>query len=259
MRSILTTLPEPRASALESRHHDPVRARHHADRDLRDPRRDATAPARTLITVRRGAAQRIRARRRAHDRPRIGRCRSITSGVVTTSRSSPRRSAPSTPKSSSRSTTSTRSSVRSPTSADSASEWSEWTRPHEAQFRLLAVDPAARRQGAGDALVRACINRAGRDEQPILIHTTPWMIGAQRIYRATASRGHPSATCPTTNGTATEISCSPTNGSANPSSRTAGRLPPDSPAAVEGRRQHSRVNPFPQRERVDPRIAIADT
>lgn len=66
--------------------------------------------------------------------------------------------------------------------ADSASKWSEWTRPDEAQFRLLAVDPVARRQGAGDALVRACINRAGRDAQPILIHTTPWMISAQRIY-----------------------------------------------------------------------------
>lgn len=66
--------------------------------------------------------------------------------------------------------------------ADSSAPWSEWTEPGEAQFRLLAVDPAARGHGAGTALVQACIERAQATGQPILIHTTPWMENAQRIY-----------------------------------------------------------------------------
>lgn len=65
---------------------------------------------------------------------------------------------------------------------DSDSEWSEWTEPGEAQFRLLAVDPEARGRGAGVALVRECMNRATERNQPILIHTTPWMETAQRMY-----------------------------------------------------------------------------
>ena len=66
--------------------------------------------------------------------------------------------------------------------ADSTSLWSEWTEPNEAQFRLLAVDPIARGLGAGVALVRACTERAAATGQPILIHTTPWMEAAHRIY-----------------------------------------------------------------------------
>ena len=66
--------------------------------------------------------------------------------------------------------------------ADSSSDWSEWTRPGEAQFRLLAVDPAAHGLGAGVALVRACTERAAAAGHSLLIHTTPWMQTAQRIY-----------------------------------------------------------------------------
>jgi GNAT superfamily N-acetyltransferase len=66
--------------------------------------------------------------------------------------------------------------------ADSASDWSEWTQAGEAQFRLLAVDPAARGLGAGVALVQACIDRAAAARQRMMIHTTPWMQTAQRIY-----------------------------------------------------------------------------
>ncbi len=65
---------------------------------------------------------------------------------------------------------------------DAASEWSEWTEPGEAQFRLLAVDPAGRGQGAGTALVQACIERATASGRTLLIHTTPWMVDAHRIY-----------------------------------------------------------------------------
>jgi ribosomal protein S18 acetylase RimI-like enzyme len=65
---------------------------------------------------------------------------------------------------------------------DDRSEWGEWIEPGEAQFRLLAVDPAARGLGAGRALVAACVERAAAAARPIVIHTTPWMQTAQRIY-----------------------------------------------------------------------------
>ena len=65
---------------------------------------------------------------------------------------------------------------------DPASEWSEWTEPGEAQFRLLAVDPNQRQHGAGTALVQACMDRAAAAGHSILIHTTPWLVAAQRIY-----------------------------------------------------------------------------
>jgi GNAT superfamily N-acetyltransferase len=64
-----------------------------------------------------------------------------------------------------------------------ASEWLEWTEPGESQFRLLAVDPTAREHGAGTALVQACIERASTAGHSILIHTTPWMVAAHRIYQ----------------------------------------------------------------------------
>jgi ribosomal protein S18 acetylase RimI-like enzyme len=66
--------------------------------------------------------------------------------------------------------------------SDEASAWGEWIEPGEAQFRLLAVDPAARALGAGTALVTACTERAAITGQAIVIHTTPWMDAAQRIY-----------------------------------------------------------------------------
>jgi ribosomal protein S18 acetylase RimI-like enzyme len=65
---------------------------------------------------------------------------------------------------------------------DHTSPWSEWTQPGEAQFRLLAVDDAARGQGVGEALVRACIARARTAGKPVVIHTTTWMDAAQRMY-----------------------------------------------------------------------------
>ncbi|GGM28497.1 GNAT family N-acetyltransferase [Micromonospora yangpuensis] len=38
--------------------------------------------------------------------------------------------------------------------------YAEQARPGEAEFRMLAVDPAAQGRGAGVALVRACLDRA---------------------------------------------------------------------------------------------------
>jgi ribosomal protein S18 acetylase RimI-like enzyme len=67
--------------------------------------------------------------------------------------------------------------------ADASADWGEWIEPGEAQFRLLAVDPAARGLGAGGALVAACVERANETGQTMVIHTTPWMETAQRIYQ----------------------------------------------------------------------------
>ena len=66
--------------------------------------------------------------------------------------------------------------------SEHTSSWSEWTLPGEAQFRLLAVDPAARGRGVGEVLVRACLDRARAAGQPLIIHTTPWMETARRMY-----------------------------------------------------------------------------
>ncbi|MFD0821509.1 GNAT family N-acetyltransferase, partial [Micromonospora zhanjiangensis] len=40
------------------------------------------------------------------------------------------------------------------------SAYAELSRPGEAEFRMLAVAPAAQRRGVGEALVRACRERA---------------------------------------------------------------------------------------------------
>ena len=66
--------------------------------------------------------------------------------------------------------------------SEHTSSWSEWTLPGEAQFRLLAVDPAVRGRGVGEVLVRACLDRARTAGQPVIIHTTPWMETARRMY-----------------------------------------------------------------------------
>jgi GNAT superfamily N-acetyltransferase len=65
---------------------------------------------------------------------------------------------------------------------EASSRWSEWTQPGEAQFRLLAVDVEARGRGAGERLVHACVDRARTVGRPLLIHTTPWMETARRMY-----------------------------------------------------------------------------
>ena len=66
--------------------------------------------------------------------------------------------------------------------SDPESHWLEWTEPGEAQFRLLAVDANVRGQGAGEALVRFCMNRAAADSMSLCIHTTKWMPAARRMY-----------------------------------------------------------------------------
>jgi len=56
--------------------------------------------------------------------------------------------------------------------------------PGEASFRMLVVDPAARGRGVGEALVRACIERATRAGARMLrLSTQPKMHAAHRLYQ----------------------------------------------------------------------------
>jgi ribosomal protein S18 acetylase RimI-like enzyme len=64
------------------------------------------------------------------------------------------------------------------------SPWAQLTAPGEAEFRMLAVAPAARGLGLGEALVRHCIARARENRCTILrLSTEPIMHAAHRIYQ----------------------------------------------------------------------------
>jgi ribosomal protein S18 acetylase RimI-like enzyme len=66
---------------------------------------------------------------------------------------------------------------------DTSSPFAEVDSPGASSIRMLAVDPRLQRSGAGEALVRRCIERArecGRAQ--IVLHSTPWMRGAHALY-----------------------------------------------------------------------------
>ncbi|MFI6651783.1 GNAT family N-acetyltransferase [Streptomyces sp. NPDC050529] len=62
--------------------------------------------------------------------------------------------------------------------------WADIAAADEAEFRMLAVSREARGAGAGEALVRACIDRARGTAgvTGIVLSTLPAMRGAHRIY-----------------------------------------------------------------------------
>ena len=63
------------------------------------------------------------------------------------------------------------------------SPWREISRPHEGEFRMLAVDPRARGHGAGTALVEHCERRAREQHATAMaISSLAQMSGAHRIY-----------------------------------------------------------------------------
>ena len=65
-----------------------------------------------------------------------------------------------------------------------AGPYADLAQPGEAEFRTLAVAGAARGLGAGEALVRACVDRA-RDLAGctrVVISTQPSMTSARRLY-----------------------------------------------------------------------------
>ncbi|MGW0935462.1 GNAT family N-acetyltransferase [Streptomyces sp. NPDC002666] len=62
--------------------------------------------------------------------------------------------------------------------------WADIAAADEAEFRTLAVSREARGAGAGEALVRACIDRARGTAgvTGIVLSTQPKMYGAHRLY-----------------------------------------------------------------------------
>jgi ribosomal protein S18 acetylase RimI-like enzyme len=63
------------------------------------------------------------------------------------------------------------------------SPWSEVSRPGEAEFRMLAVPPAARGSGVGEALTRACVERArGAGAQRLVLSAMAGGAAARRLY-----------------------------------------------------------------------------
>jgi ribosomal protein S18 acetylase RimI-like enzyme len=61
--------------------------------------------------------------------------------------------------------------------------YAELSQPGEAEFRMLAVDPALQGRGVGEVLVRACLTRAGAFGcQAVVIYTRDLAVAAQRLY-----------------------------------------------------------------------------
>jgi ribosomal protein S18 acetylase RimI-like enzyme len=65
------------------------------------------------------------------------------------------------------------------------SRFAELSRAGEAEFRMLAVDPAAQRRGVARALVRACLDRAAAlGCSALVISVRDFAEPAQRLYAA---------------------------------------------------------------------------
>src|SRR5258706_3963725 len=67
--------------------------------------------------------------------------------------------------------------------ADGDSPYAEFEERDTAGMRMLAVDAAVRRAGAGNALVEVCIDRARAAKRAqIVLHSTRWMTAAHALY-----------------------------------------------------------------------------
>jgi ribosomal protein S18 acetylase RimI-like enzyme len=63
------------------------------------------------------------------------------------------------------------------------SPWRELAGPEEGEFRMLAVAPAARRVGVGEALAALAIDRAAdHGARAMVLSSLPEMTGAHRLY-----------------------------------------------------------------------------
>ena len=61
--------------------------------------------------------------------------------------------------------------------------YADVARPGEAEFRMLAVAPAARGRGVGSALTSWCVARAGADGcSALVLSSLPGMTAAHRVY-----------------------------------------------------------------------------
>lgn len=66
---------------------------------------------------------------------------------------------------------------------DRSSPWAELLEDGEAGLRMLAVRPESQGRGVGGALLDACVDRARRSTRTaLMLHTTPWMTAAHRLY-----------------------------------------------------------------------------
>lgn len=66
---------------------------------------------------------------------------------------------------------------------DDESPYAEYDLTDAAAIRMLAVDRALQRSGTGEALVRACIERArAAGRSALVLHSTPWMTAAHALY-----------------------------------------------------------------------------
>ncbi|MFK0210446.1 GNAT family N-acetyltransferase [Streptomyces sp. NPDC090298] len=70
------------------------------------------------------------------------------------------------------------------TFAAGGTPWADIAVPGEAEFRMLVVAPAARGRGVGEALVRACLDRARALDgcARLVLSTDAKMVSAHRIY-----------------------------------------------------------------------------
>jgi ribosomal protein S18 acetylase RimI-like enzyme len=74
----------------------------------------------------------------------------------------------------------------------SGSPWRELAGPGEAEFRMLAVDPAAQGSGVGGALVALVVQRALADgDRAIVLSSLVAMTTAHRVYRRHGFRRTP--------------------------------------------------------------------
>lgn len=74
----------------------------------------------------------------------------------------------------------------------SGSTYAEISRPGEAEFRMLAVDPAARGRGVGHALARWCVDRAREQGCTALVLSSLDRMGtAHRLYQRMGFRRLP--------------------------------------------------------------------
>jgi ribosomal protein S18 acetylase RimI-like enzyme len=80
------------------------------------------------------------------------------------------------------------------TVAPPGSPWVEVSAPDELEFRMLAVSPAARGRGVGEALTRRVIERAGElGLRAVTLSSTQDMSVAHRLYERLGFRRTPEA------------------------------------------------------------------
>ena len=66
---------------------------------------------------------------------------------------------------------------------DGTSPLAEHDVPDASSIRMLAVAGTAQGRGVGEALVRACIDRArAAGSHHVVLHSTSWMLAAHRLY-----------------------------------------------------------------------------